>query len=350
MKISIPDLNLAVEEIANPNMCTYKGDENLKELAPAARSSRETQEEMQSASHDEMAINYVLTGECMNRATTNIDIYFAKKVASVIDHDLEPASIVECKKRPNWDKWKKAITAELISLDKREVFGPVSRTPSHIHPVGYKWIFVRKRNENNEISRYKARLVAQGFTQRPGVDYEETYSPVMGGITFRYLISLAVNLNLKMKLMDVVTAYLYGNLDTDIYMKIPDGIPVPNQDEKNRALYSVKLKKSLYGLKQSGRMWYNRLSEFLSKKGYTNNEDCPCVFIQRSSNGFCIISTYVDDLNIIGTHKEIEEASSYLKSEFGMKDLGKTKFCLGLQLEHFEGGILIHQSTYTEMY
>ena len=126
---------------------------------------------------------------------------FRKKIASIIDHDPEPASIAECKKRPDWDKWKKAITAELISLDKREVFGPVSRTPSHIHPVGYKWVFVRKRNENNEISRYKARLVAQGFTQRPGVDYEETYSPVMGGITFRYLISLAVNLNLKMKLM-----------------------------------------------------------------------------------------------------------------------------------------------------
>jgi hypothetical protein len=188
MKISISDLNLSVEEIANPNMCTHKGDEKLKELAPATRSSSETQEEMQSASHDEIAINYVLTGECMNRATTNIDIYFAKKVASIIDHDPEPTSIAECKKRPDWDKWKKAITAELISLDKREVFGPVSRTPCHIHPVGYKWVFVRKRNENNEISRYKARLVAQGFTQRPRVDYEETYSPVMGRITFRYLI------------------------------------------------------------------------------------------------------------------------------------------------------------------
>jgi hypothetical protein len=79
------------------------------------------------------------------------------------------------------------------------------------------------RNENNEISRYKARLVAQGFTQRPGVDYEETYSQVMGGITFRYLIPLVVNLNLKMKLMDIVTAYLYGNLDTNIYMKTPVG-------------------------------------------------------------------------------------------------------------------------------
>jgi hypothetical protein len=81
MKKNISDLNLRVEETANPNMCAHKGDERLKELAPATRSSRETQEEMQEASHDEMSINYVLTGGCMNRATTNMNIYFAKKVA-----------------------------------------------------------------------------------------------------------------------------------------------------------------------------------------------------------------------------------------------------------------------------
>jgi hypothetical protein len=82
-----------------------------------------------------------------------------------------------------------------------------------------------------------------------------------------------------MKLLDIVTAYLYGNMDTYIYMKIQEGIPVPNRDEINRALYNAKLKKLLYGLKQSGRMWYNRLSDFLSKKGYINSEDCPCIFI-----------------------------------------------------------------------
>jgi len=116
--------------------------------------------------------------------------------------------------------------------------------------VGFKWVFVRKRNENNEVVRYKARLVAQGFTQRPGIDYNETYSPVMSGITFRYLISLAVQNHLSMQLMDVVTAYLYGSLDSDIYMKVPDGIQIPNPNA-NRNMYCVKLKKSLYGLKQS---------------------------------------------------------------------------------------------------
>ncbi|KAK9907163.1 hypothetical protein M0R45_002408 [Rubus argutus] len=98
-------------------------------------------------------------------------------------------------------------SAELDSLTKRTVFGPVVPIPSGIKPVGYKWVFVRKRNEKNEIVRYKARLVEQGFSQRPGIDYEETYSPVMDVITFRYLISLVVSEKLNMQLIDVVTAY-----------------------------------------------------------------------------------------------------------------------------------------------
>ena len=107
------------------------------------------------------------------------------------------------------------------SLAKRKVFGPAVQTPNDVKPVGYKWVFVRKRNEKNEIQRYKARLVAQGFSQRPGVDYEETYSPVMDAITFRYLISFTVHERLEMHLMDVVTEYLYGSLDNEIYMKNP---------------------------------------------------------------------------------------------------------------------------------
>ena len=154
-------------------------------------------------------------------------------------------------------------------------------------PVGEKCVFVRKRNENNEVVRYKARLVAQGFTQRPGIDYDETYSPVMSGTTFRYLISLAVKMNLSIQLMDVVTAYLYGSLDSDIYMKVPEGMKLPNP-KANRNMYCVKLQKSLYGLRQSGRMWYNRLSIFLLQKGYSHNNDCPCVFIKKSNNGFAL--------------------------------------------------------------
>jgi hypothetical protein len=113
-------------------------------------------------------------------------------------------------------------------------------------------------------------------------------------------------------------------------------------------MYCVKLQKSLYGLKQSGQMWYNRLSEFLLKKGYTNNDDCPCVFIKKSPTGFCIISVYVDDLNNIGSPKDIKEARNHLKTELEMNDLGKTKYCLGLQLEHRPSGILVHQSAFIQ--
>jgi hypothetical protein len=87
-------------------------------------------------------------------------------------------------------------------------------------------------------------------------------------------------------------------------------------------------------------MWYNRLKEFLRNKGYSNNDDCSCVFIRKSTTEFCIISTYVDDLNIIDHTKDIYEARNYLKIEFEMKDLGKTKFVLGLQLEHIHTNIL----------
>ena len=162
--------------------------------------------------------------------------------------------------------------------------------------------------------RYKARLVAQGFSQRPGIDYEETYSPVMDAITFRYLISLAVSENLEMRLMDVVTAYLYGSLDNDIYMRVPEGFKMPEAlSSKPKEKYSIKLQMSLYGLKHSGCMWYNRLSKYLQKKRYVNNPICPCVFIKKTTSGCVIITVYVDDLNIVGTNDKIQEVVSYLK-------------------------------------
>ena len=136
------------------------------------------------------------------------------------DNDPEPQNKNECRQINDWPKWREAMQAELHLLIKRDVFESVVQTPASIKPVRNKWVFVRKRNENNDIIRYKERLVAQGFSQRVGIDYEETYSPVMDAITFRFLISLAVSEELDMRLMDVITAYLYGSIDNDIHMKI----------------------------------------------------------------------------------------------------------------------------------
>ena len=142
----------------------------------------------------------------------------------------------------------------------------------------------------------------------------------MDATTFRYLISLAVNQGLNIHLMDVVTAYLYGSLDSEIYMKLPEGFKFSEPCTFNsREQYSIRLNKSLYGLKQSGRMWYNRLSEYLLKEGYKNDPICPCIFMKRSRNEFAIISVYVDDINIIGTPEELDKAIKCLKKEFEMK-------------------------------
>jgi Reverse transcriptase (RNA-dependent DNA polymerase) len=149
--------------------------------------------------------------------------------------------------------------------------------------------------------------------------------------------------------MNVVTAYLYGSLDNDIYMKVSKGLKMPEAfKSKPREMYSIKLKRSLYGLKQSGRMWYNRLSEYLIKEGHKSNIISPCIFIKRSILSFIIIVVYVDDLNIIGSPEEIEKTVKLLKNEFEMKDIGVTKLCLGLQIEHFHNDIFVHQSNYIQ--
>ncbi|GKC87238.1 copia protein [Tanacetum coccineum] len=308
------------------------------------------QEEPQVPENEEISINYIMSRKVWNRNEIDVDDIFAYNVALEVmenDEDQEPKSMQECRYRNDWPKWKDAIEAELKSLEKRKVFGPIVQTPKGVKPVGYKWVFVRKRNEKNEITRYKARLVAQGFSQRPGIDYEETYSPVVDATTLRYLISLVIQEGIDMRLMDVVTAYLYGSLDTEIYMKLPEGFKLPETCKiSSREKYAIKLNKSLYGLKQSGRMWYNRLSEYLLKEGYKNDSVCPCIFIKRSGSEYVIIAVYVDDLNIIGTPGELPKAIECLKREFEMKDLGKTKFCLGYKIEHLKDEILVHQEAY----
>nr|CAN64975.1 hypothetical protein VITISV_027842 [Vitis vinifera] len=136
-------------------------------------------------------------------------------------------------------------------------------------------------------------------------------------------------------------------MDNDIYIKIPKGFKLPEANStKPRSMYLIKLQRSLYGYKQSGCMWYNHLSEYLLKEGYMNNPICPCIFIKKSETEFAIITVYVDDLNLVGTPKELTRTTNYFKNEFEMKDLGKTKFCLGLQIKHFPNKVLVHQSTY----
>ncbi|GJR90392.1 disease resistance CC-NBS-LRR class family protein [Tanacetum coccineum] len=221
---------------------TEKNSDHEENVLDETQDIKTSPEEEMNDMNKEMSINYSQTNILWDRNEIgDIDEIFSYSVASDImggDDDPEPKSVIDCQSRPDWDKWKDAMQAELNSLNKRKVFGPIVTTPRDVKTVRCRWIFVQKRNEKNEVTRYKARLVAQGFSQRPGIDYEETYSPVMDAITFRYLISLVVSRNLEMHLMDVVTAYLYGSINNDIYMKIPEGFKIPESlSSKPKEMY-----------------------------------------------------------------------------------------------------------------
>jgi Reverse transcriptase (RNA-dependent DNA polymerase) len=254
----------------------------------------------------------------------------------------QPTTIAECKTTAEWPQWKQAIASELSSLFKRGTFIGPMETPQGQKTVGCRWVFVKKLGDGKTPPRFKGRLVAQGFSQRPGLDFNETYSPVMDITSYRYLISLSLTLHCNLHIMDVVTAYLYGDLDKDIYMKVPPGVHIPAGMQKP----CVKLVKSLYGLKQAGRMWYYRLAKFLKYIKFKPLESSPCIFVKGNAKNFVIISIYVDDLNLIGTENEINQTKALLNKEFEMKDLGEGSYCLGVEMERIGGGILIHQSLY----
>jgi hypothetical protein len=132
----------------------------------------------------EISINYTSSGEVYDHSTTIVNPCFSTIIAENFLIDPYPKTMAECKGCSDWNKWKEIIEAELNSLKKRKVFTVMIPTPPRIFPVGFKWVFIQKRNENNEVVRYKVRLVAQGFTQRPGIDFNKTYSPVMNRIIF----------------------------------------------------------------------------------------------------------------------------------------------------------------------
>ena len=132
-------------------------------------------------------------------------------------------------------------------------------------------------------------------------------------------------------------------------MKVLEGLILTGSNiSKPRNTLLIPLRRSFYGLKQFGRMWYNSMSEYLTSQGYVNNELCPCVFIKKSHFDFTMVAVYVDEMNLIETLEELVRTTVHLKLEFEMKDKGKTQYCLGLEIEHRSDEILVHQSNYTQ--
>lgn len=170
--------------------------------------------------------------------------------------------------------------------------------PEGQKPVGCKWVFKKKIGSDGSIEKYKARLVAKGYSQVEGVDYGEIFSPVAKMMSIRFLLSIATAYDLEVEQMDVKTAFLHGGLEEDIYMTQPEHYVV-----KSKSNLVCKLKKSLYGLKQSPRMWYQKFDTYVLSLGFERSKSDHYVYYKSDGDHFLFIALYVDDMLFIGKGK-----------------------------------------------
>ena len=272
-------------------------------------------------------------------------------VANDLTADInEPTNIEEAYSGEHSTEWKKATDSEFNSLIENDTWGLVT-LPEGKNIVGSKWVFKVKRDENGYIQRYKARLVAQGFAQTEGVDYNEVFSPVVRNTTVRSLLAISNAKNWEVHQMDVKTAFLQGNLEEEIYMRQPDGyVREDNPD------HVCKLKKSIYGLKQSARCWNIAIDTFLKSNGYKQMESDPCLYMKsiKDQNGiikFVILSIHVDDILLFSNDLSmLNDEKKSIASKFKIDDMGEVKHILGMLIkrDRARGKMTISQSKYLE--
>ena len=200
-----------------------------------------------------------------------------------------------------------------------------------------------------EVIKYKARLVAKGFTQRYGIDYLETYAPVVKLTSLRIILALAAARDYEVDQTDIKSAYLLAKLDEEIYMDIPEGLDV----EKNigTGWKVCKLLKGLYGLKQSGRMWNQEWDRHLvGTCGFTRSKDDHAVYLKKSekSDDYCWVLIWVDDVLWIGSRDMVDEAKSQLAQQFPVTDMGSAHFFLGIEIVRGPQKISLNQSAYIQ--
>jgi hypothetical protein len=266
-------------------------------------------------------------------------VHMAKIARNIDSNDEdEPATVQEAINHPTRGKeWEKAIRDEVNSLIKNHTWDIVPR-PQNRQVVSNKFAFKHKKNEMATIVRLKARLVARGFSQIYGIDYLDTYAPVVKLTSVRILLAIAAIFGLEIHQMDVVTAFLAGELEEEIYMEQPEGFEVGSKED-----FVCRLRKSIYGLKQAPRVWNQRIRRFLKSIGFEQTYSDPCVYINKMTE--IILAMWVDDLIIFGKDMaSINDLKVQLNEEYEMKDLGELKYFLGIQVHRDREQKIIHIS------
>lgn len=283
----------------------------------------------------------IVEGRRARKHKTNCTGCGSKNCASVAMLSIvdEPETFEEAMNSNERNEWKDAMNEEYDSLIRNETWRLVDRAEAH-RVIDNKWVYKVKYNTDGTIERYKARLVVRGFTQEFGVDYNETFSPVMRFTSVRAILATAAAKEMTLKQFDVKTAFLYGELSEDVYMRQPVGYE--NDDNK-----VCKLIKSLYGLKQASRVWNKKFTAFIEEFHFKPTESDPCVFVRQEEGSYTLLGIYVDDGLIAATNeKDIKPVIEFLSKQFEMK-CGDAKCFLGMQLTQYDDGSLhVSQEAY----
>ena len=240
------------------------------------------------------------------------------------------------------EQWVLAMDEELDALKESDTYESV-QLPAGKSLIGSRWVYSVKLGSNDE-EKFKARLVAKGYSQTEGIDYEETFSPTAKMTSIRILLQLAVQNDYKLHQLDVKSAYLNANLDAEIYLEQPEGSSTSAMT-RNGSKICWKLKKSLYGLKQSGRNWNSMFHSFLTAQGLEQSDSDHCVYTKHDGDLIVIIIIWVDDIIIASNDEQmIVNIKVSLKNTFKMKDLGQISNFLGIDFEISHDKIRINQS------
>ena len=247
------------------------------------------------------------------------------------DYDIgsvtNPINYEEAVSCPQSELWLDAMRDEIQSMRHNGVW-ELNELPEGHRPIGCKWVYKTKRDSKGKVEKFKARLVAKGFTQREGVDYEATFSPVSSKDSFRVIMALVAHFDMELHQMDVKTAFLNGDLNEEVYMMQPEGF-VANDS----GTLVCRLKKSIYGLKQASRQWYLKFHSVVASYGFVENKVDQCIYCKVSGRKFIFLILYVDDILLASSDLGLlHETKRMLSKNFDMKDLGEASFVLGIEI------------------
>jgi len=237
--------------------------------------------------------------------------------------------------------WRAAMEEEHTTLLQNQTWDLVPR-PRHANTVTGKWIFKHKFHADGSLERYKARWVLRGFTQRPGVDFAETFSPVVKPATVRTVLSLALSRQWPVHQLDVKNAFLHGTLTETVFAAQPSGFEDPAHPD-----FVCRLNKSLYGLKQAPRAWYSRFATYLVSLGFVEAKSDTSLFVYHRGSDMAYLLLYVDNIVLTASSTHLlRKVILALQREFAMKDLGELHHFLGMQVQRTTDGMVLSQRQY----